>query len=309
VGLAVLFPGQGTQHAATMPWLDGRPEAATTLQVLSASLDPAWRTRLGNAQWATANRHAQPLITGLSIAAWQCLADKLPTPAVVAGYSVGELAAFCAAGVFDAATALSLACDRADAMERAAAGHRMGLLAVHGLRPPMLERLCERHALSLAIRLCEDTAIVGGLSASLETAEGEITAIGARSTRLAIHVASHTPWMAAAATRFAQRLDDVTFAPQKAAIVCNFTASAIRNATDLRRCLAAQIASPVLWDACTDTMAERGVRCVLEVGPGTTLSSLWRSRHPHIPARSADDFRSPEAIAAWVHKTLASSCP
>lgn len=302
MGLALIFPGQGTQHAQTLPWLDARPEAAATLE----RIDPAWRSRLADAQWATANRHAQPLITGLSIAAWQCLADQLPAPAVVAGYSVGELAAFCAAGVVDAATALSLARDRAEAMEHAGAGRPMGLLSVHGLRPPELEALCERHALSLAIRLCRESVIVGGLGPSLEAAQAELAAGGTRCTRLAITVASHTPWMADAAAAFARRLGATGFAAPKAAIVCNFGATVRRTPADLAHSLAAQIASPIRWDLCTDTIAERGVRCVLEVGPGTTLSALWRARHPHIPARSVDEFRSPAAIAAWVARTLAS---
>lgn len=305
MGLALLFPGQGTQHPATMPWLDGRAEAAATLQRLSDSLDPAWRTRLGDGPWATANRNAQPLVTGLSIAAWQCLADRLPAPAVVAGYSVGELAAFCAAGVLEPATALSLAHERADAMERAAAGRPMGMLAVHGLPPQELEPLCRRHDLALAIRLGHDSVIVGGLAPELAAAEAQLLAAGARTTRLAIQVASHTPWMAEAVAHFAHRLSDVTFAPPRAAVVCNFTAATGRTPADLARCLAGQLASPIHWDACTDAIAERGARCVLEVGPGTTLSALWRARRPDIPVRSVDDFRSPEAVVAWVEKTLA----
>ncbi len=302
--LALLFPGQGTQHVDTLPWLDSRPEAAATLQLLASSLGVHWRSRLADTAWATANRVAQPLITGLCIAAWQCLATKLPAPAVIAGYSVGELAAFCAAGVFDAATAMSLSQDRADAMERSAAGQRTGLLALHGVPTPVLDRLCERHALSLAIRLGPDSAIVGGLASSLDAAEAELAASGSRSTRLAVHVASHTPWMSEAAAAFARRLAAATLAAPKATLVCNLTAAATRAPEELARCLAGQIASPVLWDACMDAIAERGVRCVLEVGPATTLSALWRARHPNIAVRSVDEFRSPDAIAAWVDKVL-----
>ena len=304
MSLALLFPGQGTQHVATLPWLDSRQEAAATLQLLASTLGVDWRSRLADPTWATANRVAQLLITGLSIAAWQCLATKLPAPAVIAGYSVGELAAFCAAGVFDAATAMSLAQDRADAMERSAAGQRTGLLAVHGGPTAVLDRLCERHALSLAIRLGPDSAIVGGLASSLDAAEADLAVGGLRSTRLAVHVASHTPWMSEAAASFAGRLAAATLATPRATLVCNLTAAATRAPEDLARCLAGQIASPVLWDACMDAIAERGVRCVLEVGPATTLSTLWRARHPSIAVRSVDEFRSPDAIAAWVDKVL-----
>jgi [acyl-carrier-protein] S-malonyltransferase len=287
-----------------MPWVDSHPAAAATLQLLSASIDPAWRSRLGDARWASDNRNAQPLITGLSIAAWTCLTDQVPAPAVVAGYSVGELAAFCAAGVYDPATAMSFARERAAAMDLAAAGLRMGLLAVRGLQPPMLKRLCERHALAPAIRLGHDSAIVGGLAPSLDAAEADLAATGLRATRLAVNVASHTPWMAAAAAAFAERLGAAAFAPPTTAIVCNFDATAHRGSAELAHCLAAQIASPIAWDSCTDAIAERGVRCVLEVGPGAALAAHWRARHPDVPVRSVEDFRSPEAVADWVRKTL-----
>ncbi|MBI5716656.1 MAG: acyltransferase domain-containing protein [Burkholderiales bacterium] len=301
--LALMFPGQGTLHPAALPWLESRGEAAEMLERLSALVGP-WRPTLDDAQRAALNRHAQPLITGLSIAAWQCLAAALPSPAAVVGYSVGELAAFCAAGVLDAATALALSCDRAEAMERATAGLATGLLAVRAVPPPRLASVCERHGLALAIRLGPDSAIVGGPASALDAAGAELAAGGVRSTRLAVQVASHTPWMEPAAQALAERLEALSFSPPRAPVICNFTAAMARTPSELKRCLAGQLARPILWDACMDAAAERGVRCVLEVGPGTTLASLWRGRHPDIAARSLDDFRSPHAAAAWVARTL-----
>jgi [acyl-carrier-protein] S-malonyltransferase len=49
-----------------------------------------------------------------------------------------------------------------------------------------------------------------------------------------------------------------------------------------------------------DSIAARQVRCVLEIGPGQALARLWNQRHPDIPARSCDDFRSAAAIAGWI---------
>jgi [acyl-carrier-protein] S-malonyltransferase len=305
VTLAILVPGQGTLHADTMPWLDSRPQAQPVLQTLAAMLGADWRARMHDPEWSATNRHAQPLVTALSLAAWACIADALPTPAVVAGYSVGELAAFAIAGVFDAQTAMTLAAQRADAMDHATAGRAMGLLAVSGLLAAPLAALCKRHDLALAIRLGDDQAIVGGTAASLDAAEGEVAAQGAHGTRLGVRVASHTPWMNAAAEDFARRSSAVAFAAPTTALVCNHTATVVRALAELAHALSHQIASLIRWDACMDTVAERGASCVLEVGPGTTLAGLWRARHPGIPARSIDDFRAPEAVAAWVDRTLA----
>jgi [acyl-carrier-protein] S-malonyltransferase len=304
MSLALLFPGQGSQHADALPWLGHRPEATDVLQLIAATLGADWRARLANTAWATSNEVAQPLVTGLSLAAWRCVADKLPRPALIAGYSVGELAAFAAAGVFDATAAMTLAGVRADAMQRSTSGQPTGLLAVHATTPQRLEPWCERHGLSLAIRLSDDSCIVGGSAPSLDAAQGEFVAAGIRCTRLAINVASHTHWMAAAAAEFAQSLGSVRFAVPQAAVVCDASATLSREPQVLAQCLAAQIAMPILWDSCMNTIAERRVRCVLEIGPGNALSALWRSRYPDIPVRSVDEFGSPEAISAWVERTL-----
>ena len=300
--LAILVPGQGTLHPDTLPWLESRPQAQTVLLALATAVGHDWRARLHDAEWSAINRHAQPLVTALSLAAWPCLEPALPGPAVVAGYSVGELAAFAIAGALDPIGAVMLAVHRAHAMDRAAAGRAMGLLAVNGLERARLAALCERHDLAVAIRLADDHAIVGGLAAALDAAKAELAAHGARGTRLAIRVASHTRWMAPAAARVAQGL---VLRPPSTALVCNFTSGVVRTPPELAHALSQQIANPIRWDACMDTIAERGVRCVLEVGPGTTLAALWRGRYPHIPARSLDDFRSPDAATAWARRTLA----
>lgn len=298
MGLALLFPGQGSQHAQMLPWLDAQPEARPTLEALARHLGPDWRGRLGEPGWLHANAVAQRLLTGMGIAAWQVLAARLPRPVAVAGYSVGELAAFAVAGVFDAPTALDLAAARAQAMDAGVAGQDTGLLAVQG--PRALAWALAETGLSVAIRIGEERAIVGGGAAALDAAAARWSAAGLRCTRLPIGVASHTPAMAQAAAAFAQHLAGVDLRPARAAVVCNFTGAASRDPAVLARALAAQIASTVRWDDCMDCIAERGARCVLEVGPGTALAAMWRERHPAIPARSVDEFKGPDGVQQWV---------
>jgi [acyl-carrier-protein] S-malonyltransferase len=305
MSFALLFPGQGTQQPAMLPWLEQQAAAAPTLAAMADLIGADWRSRLADAAWAGNNRVAQCLITGTAIAAWQSLSGLLPRPAVIAGYSVGELAAFCAAGVFNAATALALAVERAEAMSASVAGKATGLLAVSGPPSDAVARACERLSLAVAIRLAADKFIVGGLDGALNAAQSEWTAQGANCTRLAIAVASHTPLMAAASSSFSLRLKGLHLSPPTTPLVCNFSASTLRRPADLAAALAGQIARTVRWDACLDAVAERRPRCVVEVGPGTTLSRLWNERHPDIPARSIDEFRSPAAVARWVNGVLA----
>jgi [acyl-carrier-protein] S-malonyltransferase len=301
MSLALLFPGQGSQHPQMLPWLHDQPEALPVLEALARQLGGPWRDRLVDAAWLHANAVAQPLLTGTSIAAWRVLAPRLPPPAVVAGYSVGELAAFAVAGVFDAATALDLAAARAQAMDESAAGQDAGLLAVQG---PGALALARSSALAVAIRISAEFVLVGGYAQALESQAERWREQGLRCTRLPIAIASHTPAMAAAAAAFARRLAATDMKPAHAAVVCNFTGAASRSQYALRTALAGQIASTVRWDDCMDCIAERGVRCVLEVGPGAALAAMWRERHPGIPARSVDEFQSPDGVALWVQRQL-----
>jgi len=302
MSLALLFPGQGAQHAAMLPWLEAQPEATPVLQALTRQLGRDWRDGLGDAGWLHANTVAQPLLTGLCLAAWQALAPRLPSPTVVAGYSVGELAAFSAAGVFDAHTAITLAAMRAQAMDDSVAGRHTGLMALQG---PGALRLAEADGLAIAIRISRERVIVGGTSALLDGHAARWAAAGLRCTRLPIAIASHTPAMAPAAAAFAQDLAALPLQAARLPIVCNFNAAALRQPAALAAALAGQIASTVRWDECMDAIAERGVRGVLEVGPGSTLAAMWRERHPAIPVRSVDEFGSADGVADWVHARLA----
>ena len=99
----------------------------------------------------------------------------------------------------------------------------------------------------------------------------------------------------------------VPFARPQTVLVCNFTGAALRQVDGLRQAPAGQIARTVPRDRCMDTSAEPGGRCVLEVGPGSSLSRLWQGRHPSISARAADEFGSRQAVDAGVRSALAPS--
>ena len=90
MSLALLFPGQGTQYAGMLSWLESEPRAIPVLAAMATDLGQDWRARLNDEAWSRTNRVAQSLMTGVTLAAWQALAPYLPQPTVVAGYSVGD---------------------------------------------------------------------------------------------------------------------------------------------------------------------------------------------------------------------------
>jgi [acyl-carrier-protein] S-malonyltransferase len=217
----------------------------------------------------------------------------------VAGYSVGELASFAAAGVFDVGTALALADTRARAMDRCALVTPGGLLAVSGLAPRQIERVCAESGAVVAIDNDSHAVVLGGPHAALDAAAQAALAAGAHCTRLKIDVASHTPWMQAAAQEFSQTLSTLALHSPRFPLFSN-AVDRITTGAQASLALAQQIAHTVRWSACMDNIQARQVGCVLEVGPGASLARMWNQRFPEVPARSIDEFRSPSAIIDWV---------
>lgn len=300
---ALLFAGQGSQHADMLPWLlpTGGVGASLSpaLSAMESALGNAWRSSLQDAALRSRNHFAQTLLTGTSLAAWERLQPRLPgPPAAVAGYSVGELAACACAGVLGVAQAVQLAGQRAQAMDRAAQGQGAGLLSISGMGPHQV--LQQHPRLSPAIVIDTDHAIYGALLADLDAAQQQISQAGASCKRLAIGVASHTPWMVQASEAFAQVLQPLSLQPPVCPVVLNASARPCRRADEIKLALSAQISNPVDWAACMDALAERGVRCVLEIGPGSALATMWNRRHPAIAARALEEFRDPAGAAAWV---------
>lgn len=299
MGLGLLFPGQGTQHPGMLPWLDTQAEAAPLLRRLAEVVGADWRSRLGEVGWSSTNAVAQPLLTAVSLAAWQVLAPRLPAPLAVAGYSVGEVAAFAAADVYDAATAFDIAVRRAAAMDAAGAGTPAGLLAVNGLPLDLLARQCERFGLQPAILLEHDQAVIGGPREALARAQAAFDGMGVRCTPIAVQVASHTTWMAPAVPVLQAVVAPLPFRRPRCAVVVDATGDAVLQPRLLKEALVMQIAQPVHWQRCMDALVERGVTRVLEVGPGTTLKRLWERRHPALPVRAIEDFHSIDGIVRW----------
>jgi [acyl-carrier-protein] S-malonyltransferase len=194
VSLALLFPGQGTQHAGMLPWLEAHAAARPVLARMAERLAaPDWRERLADAPWAQSNPVAQPLLTGVSLAAWAVLAPGLPAPAAVLGYSVGELPAGAVAGLYDADAALALAQARAACMDAAAPAEPTGLLSVGGLPWQAVADQVAADGLHPSIVREADQLLLGGPVTALHAWAPRLEAQGARCTPIGARIASHTP--------------------------------------------------------------------------------------------------------------------
>jgi [acyl-carrier-protein] S-malonyltransferase len=296
MSFALLFSGQGTQHAAMLPWLADDELVRTTCAALGVD---DWRAALQDPAWSVRNRNVQILLTGFGLAAWGQLAAQLPVPAAIAGYSVGEVAAFSAAGVYGAQDAIELAGRRAELMDDCTAQAPGGLLSISGLPAGDIERLAADAGCFVAIRLDPQALVIGGADDALDRLQPDAVARGAHCTRLKVKVPSHTPLMKPAADAFARVLESAALRAPTVPLFAN-ALPRVFNIAQAVQALSSQIAQTVEWDSCLQAIDARRVACVLEIGPGAALSAMWNKRHPEAPARSVDEFKSVSAIVSWL---------
>lgn len=258
-----------------------------------------WREQLQDAEWRTTNGVAQLLVCGLGLAAWTSLTSNAIAPACVAGYSVGELAAIAAAGMIDAEVAIELAGVRAACMDAARNARPQAMLSIRG-PCSRLDPLCRHLGLEIAIRIGPGHLIAAGPASVVIAARAALDREGLETRDVEVHIASHTSAMADAVPCFSRRLGVLHLRAPQIPVVCGLDGIATRSTSRLATALAAQLGQTVRWDLCMQSIVERRVRRVLEIGPGQALARLWNAHHLDIPARSVGEFASWQDAASWV---------
>jgi [acyl-carrier-protein] S-malonyltransferase len=248
-----------------------------------------------------ANRMAQPLIVAATLAAWEALRNDAPAPALVAGYSIGELAAYGVAGSLAPHAVVKVAAARALLMDACLqTTPRQALVAISGLPIRTVAEVLRQHDFNVAIENGEDSLIAGGFFDQLDQFQRTIHSAGGRTSVLPVAVASHTPLMRAAVAPFAALLQQQRFLDPHIPVLSGITAEPIDRAGKAIEHLSRQIAQTIVWKDCMDACAEAGVTVALELGPGAALSRMLQARHPQIMCRSVADFRSLDGVRNWL---------
>jgi [acyl-carrier-protein] S-malonyltransferase len=286
MSVAYVFPGQGSQfvgmgleQAQHRPILRGVFLRADALLGFPLS-QQCW---YGPAEALNDTLNTQPAIFTHSLAAYEMvkLSEELPAPAFVAGHSLGELSALCAAGALTFEDGLRLARERGRLMKEAGERAPGSMAAVIGLDAQTLEAVCReasaRHHPGVVV--ANDNApgqiVISGGKEAVAAATELAKAKGAkRVIPLNVSVASHSPLMAEAAEAFAQVVARTPVAPAQVPVVANTTARPITHPDDIRAELAAQLTAPVRWVESVRAMHQAGVTLFVELGPKDVLCGL-----------------------------------
>ncbi len=277
--LAIIAPGQGSQTPGMLSaWLENPQLRALAEEFSDAiGLDVLRLGTTADADEIKDTANAQPLIVAAGLLSAHALAADGKF-SFVAGHSVGEITAAAIAGVLTPIDAMKLVRTRGVEMAKAAAVSPSGMAAVLG---------GEREVVLTAIADL-------GLVAANDNGGGQIVAAGdldslaqlapegARVRPLAVAGAFHTSYMQPAVEPL--RTLAVTMSPAQPAVgvLSNKDGGAIHDGAEILNRIVNQIANPVRWDLCMQTLQSLGVTGVIEVAPAGTLVGLIKRAAPTI---------------------------
>jgi [acyl-carrier-protein] S-malonyltransferase len=302
---AFVFPGQGSQAVGMLDAWGDHPAVRQTLEEASNSLgeDIARLISSGPKEQLDLTTNTQPVMLTAGIAcyrAWRAEGGALP--AALAGHSLGEYAALVAAGALTLADALPLVRFRAQAMQEAVPVGVGAMAAILGLDAAVVVEGCERAAtesgevVSAANFNDPKQTVIAGTKAGVDHACALLKAAGAkRALLLPVSAPFHCSLMKPAAERLRERLASVQLQTPSVPVVNNIDVAMADEPVAIRDALYRQAFGPVRWVEVTQALRTRGLRHVVECGPGKVLSGMVKRIDAELVAGAVFDPASLKA--------------
>ncbi|WP_298097649.1 ACP S-malonyltransferase [Brevundimonas sp.] len=297
--LALLFPGQGSQSVGMGVAL---ADAFASAREVYAEVDEALGQKLsvlmreGPEDQLTLTENAQPALMAVSLAAVRVLKVEfgvdVTRAAFVAGHSLGEYSALCAAGYFSLSTTAGLLQLRGQAMQRAVP---VGMGAMASLIGPKTDLALAEAAAAAGseVGVCvvandnnAGNIVISGDKAAVDRAIEKAKELGARAIPLNVSAPFHSPLMEPAAAEMDAVLAEVSVEPLRVPLVANVTARPVSGdwnelKWDIRRLLVEQVTGRVRWRESMEWMAgEGGITRFVEIGSGKVLTGMAKRIAP-----------------------------
>ncbi len=309
--IALVFPGQGSQHVGMGKSLAGHSRAA---REIFAQADETLGFRLSELCFNGPDAelrdtiNAQPAILTVSMACLAALrehlgpSEQLLRPRLVAGHSLGEYSALVAAGVLDFSTALQLVRERGRLMKESGEATPGGMAAVIGLDARVLEDVCRQarekgYVWPANYNTPTQTVISGDLAALSAAIELAVANGAQRVIRLAVSIAAHSPLMQRASEQFTEVVNHLRWQDARVPIVSDISARVLTSADEIRAELSRQLCSSVRWTESVRQMLGLGVTTFIELGPGEVLSTMIKRIDRQALTLSINDPASLQSIS------------
>lgn len=286
--VAFTFPGQGSQSVGMGKDLaDNFPEARAVFD----EVDDALGEKLTDIMWngpedvLTLTANAQPALMAVSIAAIRVMQarglDLKAKVSYVAGHSLGEYSALCAAGTFTLADTARLLRIRGNAMQAAVPAGKGAMAAIIGLEQGAVQAICESVASLGSCQIANDNGggqlVVSGEKAAVEkAAELAKEQKALRAILLPVSAPFHSTLMAPAAEAMAEALSRVAAKAPVVPVIANVRAAPVTDASEIVKLLVEQVTGQVRWRETVEWFAKNGVTSLYEIGSGKVLTGLVR---------------------------------
>ena len=299
--IAFVFPGQGSQVIGMGADLaHDFQEAKDVFQEVDEALHQHLSQLMFNGDLAelTQTQNSQPAIMAVSMAVWHVLqAQGFPVPDAVAGHSLGEYSALCAAGVLSLSDTAKLLQARGLAMAKACEKEKGGMLALLGATPEQAIEIATKTGCYVANDNAPGQIVLSGTLSSLEKAKemAEQMAIK-RAVLLQVAGAFHSPLMQGAADEMTPILKEANFVAPTTPVFFNVTAKEDMDPTHYADLLTQQITSPVRWRELVQNM---NMMDFVECGPGVVLAGLIKRI---IPGVNVQNIGTVDSVKSFIDK-------
>jgi [acyl-carrier-protein] S-malonyltransferase len=306
---AFLFPGQGSQSVGMGAAL---AEASRSAQDVFDEVDEALGQNLfklmreGPDEELRLTENAQPAIMANALAVFTVLArdggvDLKKAASFVAGHSLGEYSALCAAGSFDLPTTAKLLRLRGQAMQEAVPVGEGAMAALLGADVVLAQKIADAAAEGEICTVANDNdpsqVVISGAKGAIDRAVEIARDMGAkRAVLLPVSAPFHCPLMQPAADAMADALSYVVLEPPVVPLVANVTAEPTTDPDAIRNQLVEQVTGRVRWRESVANMADAGVEEFVELG-GKVLGPMVKRIAPDAKVTSVVTIDDIEALA------------
>ena len=308
---AFLFPGQGSQKVGMgSDLLEARPELFERYVDGAGEVAELPLRKLcleGPIEELTSTDVAQPALFALSLAVNEAARESGLAPDFVAGHSLGEYTAAVVSGALAFDEGVRLVTERGRLMASAQSERPGAMGAIIGLPAEQVKELCEAASdagsvapanLNTPVQIVcsgEEAAVVKLLSLAEEAGAD-------KAIRLQVGAAFHSVLMEPVQQKLGETMETLAWSDPQTPLVSNASGEAVSTGDEVRQALRAQIASPVLWVDCVETMVSADCDTFLELGSGRVLTGLVRQINADVETFAAD---SPKKLAKFVERSSA----
>ena len=301
--IAFMFAGQGDQYPGMGKELYEKSPLAKEVFDVAEGFRPGTIQQCfsGTSEELMQTENTQPCLYCVDLAAARALQEQGIQPDFLAGFSLGEVAAYTFSGGVSLEAGFQIVSKRGKLMQAASEKNASAMVAVLKLDNETVEGLCGNYTQVYPVNYnCGGQLVVSGIKEEIQDFKKAAKKMGATVVQLPLSGGFHSPFMSSAAADFAKALEGYELGEPKIPLYSNYTSKLYgqgdseEGRLSPKELLSRQIENPVRWQQIVEDMIREGVDTFVEVGAGRTLSKLVLRIWPEAAVYNVENLESLE---------------